>query len=86
MKCCALVLELYLPQNFCHTQTVTQIDRHFPEIVKSYSGHPKTCKSIKNRKSKTFMETIFSPIYIEESKNISSNYFWNYFYIINNHN
>ena len=56
MKFCSLVLELHLPQNFCHThtdtQTYRQTDRHFPEIVKSCSGHPKTCKSIENRKSK----------------------------------
>ena len=62
MKWCALVLELHLPRNFCHTH------RHFPEIVKSYSGHPKTCKSIKNRKSKNCTQTILSSTYIEESK------------------
>ena len=52
MKFRALVLELHLPQNFCHTHTDTQKDRYCPEIVKSCSGHPKTCKSIENRKSK----------------------------------
>ena len=64
----ALVLELHLPQNFCHRHTDTQTDRHFPKIVKPCSGHPKTCKSIKNRKSKTCTKPILSSIYIEESK------------------
>ena len=50
-------------QNFCHTHR----DRHFPEIVKS--GHHKTCKSIKNHKSKIFTKRIFFSLYIEESKN-----------------
>ena len=56
MKFCAFILELHLSQNFCHTQTDSHTDTHadknFSEIVKSRSGHPKTCKSIKNRKSK----------------------------------
>ena len=77
MKFYSLVLELHLPQNFCHTHTDTQThrhtdrqtDRHFPEIVKSCSGHPKTCKSIKNRKSRICTKPILSSIYIEESKN-----------------
>ena len=64
MKYCRLVIELYLPENFCRIQ----IDRHFPEIVKLCSGHPKTCKSIKNRKLKIFMKPTLSSIYIEESK------------------
>ena len=64
MKFRALVLELHLPQNFCHTQT----HRHFPEIVKSCSGHPKTRKSIENRKSKICLKTILSSTYIEECK------------------
>ena len=66
MNFCALVFELHLPQNFCPTQT----DRHFPEVVNSYSGHPKTCKSIKNCKSKIFTKPVFSSTYIEESKNL----------------
>ena len=41
MKFYALVLELHLPQNFCHTQLHRQTNRHFPEIVESFSGHPK---------------------------------------------
>ena len=28
---------------------VTHIDRYFIKVVKSCSGHPKTCKSVKNR-------------------------------------
>ena len=74
MKFRALVLELHLSQNFCHTHTDTQThrhtDRHFPELVKLCSGHPKTCKSIENRKSKTCTKPILSSICIEESKNI----------------
>ena len=50
------------------THTDTQTDWHFPEIVKSCSGHPKTCKSIKNRKSKICTKPILSSIYIEESR------------------
>ena len=65
MKFSALVLQLHLPQNFLsHIHT----DRHFPDIVKSCSGHPKSSKSIKNRKSKTFGKPILSSIYIEQSK------------------
>ena len=40
---------------------------HFPETAKSYSGHPKTCKYIKNRKSKICTKPIISSSYIEES-------------------
>ena len=68
MKFRALILELHLPQNFCHRHT----DRHFPKIVKSCSGHPKTCKSIENRKSKICTKPIFCSTYIEESKNRES--------------
>ena len=84
MKFCSLVLELHLPQNFCHrhtdrqtdTQTDRQIDRHFPKIVKSCSGHPKTCKSVKNRKSKICTKPILSSTFIEESnKSESDNVF-----------
>ena len=50
IKFCASVLELHLPEIFCHRHT--QIVRHFLEIVKSCPGHPKTSKSIKNWKSK----------------------------------
>ena len=69
MKFRALVLELHLPQNFCHTHTDTQTHSHFPEIVKSCSAHTKTYTSIKNRKSKICTKPIFSPIYTQESKN-----------------
>jgi len=31
---------------------ITQTDRHFPKIVKSCLGPPKTYKSIKNRRQK----------------------------------
>ena len=68
MKFCWLVLELHLPQNFCHRHTDSQTDRHFPEIVNSCSGHPKTCKSIKDWKSKICTKPILSSIYVEESK------------------
>ena len=68
MKFCSLVLELHLPQNISHTLSDTQTDRHFPKIVKSCSGHPKTCKSIKKRKSKICMKPILSSTYVEESK------------------
>ena len=49
------------------SQPHRQTDRHFPEIVKSCSGHPKTRKSIKNRKSKIWTKPILSSTYIEES-------------------
>ena len=68
MNFCSLVLELHLPQNFCHTHRDTQTDRHFPKIVKSCSRNPKTCKSIKNRKSKICTKSILSS-YVEGSKN-----------------
>ena len=61
-------------KNFApHTdkQTDTQTDIHFPKIVNSCSGHPKTCKSIKSRKSKICSKSILSCTYVEESKNWS---------------
>ena len=45
-----------MPPNFCHIHT----DRHFLKMVKSCSGHLKTYKSIKNRKSKIFKNPILS--------------------------
>ena len=62
----------YSRKNFLsHTQRETHrhTDRRFPEIVNLFSGHPKTCKSIKNWQSKIFMKPILSSIYVEESKN-----------------
>ena len=53
----------------CGKILVTNIDRHFLEIDKSCSGHPKTCKFIKNRKSKILTKSILSSLYIEESNN-----------------
>ena len=70
MKFRSLVLELNLPQNFCHRHTDRQTDRHFPKIVKSCSGHPKTCKSIKNRKWKICPKPVLSSTDIEERKNV----------------
>ena len=69
MKFYALVLELHLKQDFCHRHTDRHTDIHFPEIVKSCSGHPKTCKSIKNWKLKNFTKPILSSIYIDKNKN-----------------
>ena len=43
-----------------HIQTHRQTDRHFPKMVKTCSGCLKTCKSIKNRKSKIFTKPILS--------------------------
>ena len=68
MKFRALVLELYFPQNLWHTHTDTQTDRYFPEIFKSCSGNAKTCKSIKNWKSKIFTKPTLSSSDIEKSK------------------
>ena len=62
------MLELHLPQNFSHRHTDRQT--RFPEIVESCSGHPKTCKSIKNRKSKIFIKPILSSIYMRKVKHI----------------
>ena len=81
MKFCSSILEQHLLKNFCqmHTdrQTDGQTNRHFPEIVKSSSGYPKTYKSIKNRKSKILTNQILSSIYVEESKNRYSVIFFN---------
>ena len=51
-----------------HTQRERETDRHVPEIVKSRSGLPKTCKSIKNWNSKIGTKPIFISIYIKEIK------------------
>ena len=61
----------YFSSYTCHKifVTHTHTHRHFPEIVKSCSGHPKPCKSTKNRKTKIYTKLILSSIYIVESKN-----------------
>ena len=69
MKMCALVSSYTCHKIFItHTHTTQTDDRHFREIVKSCTGHPKTCKSIKNRKTKIFSKPIIYCIYTEESK------------------
>ena len=47
---------------------MSRTDRHFLEIIKSCSEHPKTCKFIKNQKAIICTKLILSSIYIEESK------------------
>ena len=72
MKFCRLGSRATLVTKFLshtHRQRDRQTDRHFSEIVQSCSGHPKTCQSIKNRKSKNCAKAILSPTYIEENKN-----------------
>ena len=64
MKFRALVLELHLPQNFCHRHTDTQSFSRNSQIVFRTSQNVNPSKT-GNRKSKT----ILSSIYIEESKN-----------------
>ena len=54
------------------TKFLSHTHRHFPELDNSCSGHPKTCKSIKNRISKICTKGILSSTYIEESKNINT--------------
>ena len=51
-----------------HRLTDRHTDIHFPELVKSYSGHSKPCESIKNRKSKICIKPILFSIDVEESK------------------
>ena len=58
MKFSAIGLKLSFLQDFYHTYRHT--DRHFLKIVKSYSGHPKRYKSIKNRKQKLPTKSLFS--------------------------
>ena len=75
VKVYALVRRATLATKFLshtHGHTSRQTDRHFPEVVKSWSGHPKTCKSIKNWMSKIWTKPIFSSIFIEESKNYAT--------------
>ena len=63
MKFGALVLELHLPQNFCHTDRQT-FSRNSEIVIRTFQ----TCKSIKNRKSKILTKPILSSINVEESK------------------
>ena len=65
MKFCSLVLELHLPQNFCHTHTDRQT---FSETDKSCSEYPKTYNSVKNRKSEICTKPILSSVYIEDNR------------------
>ena len=53
----------------CLSLSHAQRDNHFLEIVKSCSGHPKTCKSIKNRKSKIFTKPMPFAIYRKNVQN-----------------
>ena len=82
MKFRTLVLEFRRKSFVIHTQSDTQrdkqTDRHFSEIVKSCSGHPKTWKSIKSWKSKIFMKSIFSFVHIEESNDLQSGKYYMY--------
>ena len=71
MKFYLLVLELHLPQNFFQTHTKTQTDRHFLEIVKTCSKHPKTCKFHQKPEVENFTKPILSSIYIEKSSKLS---------------
>ena len=50
-----------------HTERHTN-GQTYPEIVKSFSEHPKTYKYVKNQESKIFMKLILSSIYAEENK------------------
>ena len=57
-----------------HTETTIEKDIYrqtniFQNIIKSCSGHPKACRSIKNRKSKFYTKPIHSLIYVEDCKN-----------------
>ena len=64
MKFCSLVLEIHLPQNFCHTQTgiFQKQSNHVQDILKHVN------MSTKNRKSKICTKPLLSSIYIEESR------------------
>ena len=69
MKFCSLVLELHLPQNFCHTHT--QTDRQaFSRNSQIVFRTPKAYISIKNRKSTIFTKSILSSMHIEDSKKL----------------
>ena len=61
----AVALKLPLTQIFA-------TDTHFPKIIKLCSGHPKTCKSIKKRKSKICTKIKLFSVYEEENKKMVS--------------
>ena len=55
--------------NFCYiSHKIFLSHTDIPEIVELCSRHPKTFKSIINRKKKIFMKPIISSISIKESK------------------
>ena len=51
-------------------------------MIKSCSGHLKTCKSIENRKSKIFANPILSSYVLEESKKKRNSIFMQYLLIL----
>ena len=59
---------------FSLSHTHTNIDRHFPEIVKSCSERPEMYKSIKKRKSKICTNPVLSSVYVEESKKMEETF------------
>ena len=67
MKFCALVLELHLLQNFCHTHTQTDIFQKWSKRVQDVSKRVNPSKT----GSRIFLrKQYFLLIYIEESKNV----------------
>ena len=56
----AFILAIQCPQNFGHIRTERPTDRYILKIVKSCSGHLKTCTSIENRIPKIFRNPILS--------------------------
>ena len=81
MKFCRLAIssQATLATKFL-SHTHRHKDTHFPEIVKSCSGHPKTCKSIENRKSKICTKLVFSSTYIEESNELRLQMEWHIYH------
>ena len=72
----ATIATKFLSRTYTGTYIDTHTDRHFPKIVKLCSEHPKTCKSIKNRKWKFFTKPILSSVYVKES-NYENSFFTN---------
>ena len=66
MKFCSLVLELHLPQNFCHTHTDRQTDI-FQTQSNRVQDIPKRVNPSKTGNRK-FAKPILSSTYIEENK------------------